>query len=386
MAHTQELPPDLGQKRLPKEYVDKAEVAFDTAQEILSKNINEEFRVWTLKRKAAALIPLAYEKTARYLPELIRVVDELDGVKTCETIMAEAEKHVLLVSSFVAVQPAEDENGRKTNVAIKPLAERMVFYAKENPGQESEFILRFFLQKLDEPTPRREIREKRLAEAIPVIADYYAGLNDEKSRAFADRLRSTQRRLELPGNPMLLTGYNLNGQLFDANSIKGKVVLVQFWGTWCQPCLHEMPLLIELYDKFRSQGFEIVGVNTAVKGDKQPQTVKRFLDTMSFAGGKKITWPILHEGLAQANKLEPITHFYDIEELPVLVLIGRNGKVIAVNPSPVSLEAMIQDALAGLSLDDLTDEERAQAEAARKQQDEELDRQIKRELDAIREK
>ena len=382
-AHSRELSPELGRSRLPKEEVEDARIAYETAREILSKNISEEFRVWTLKRKAAALITLAYEETPQYLPELIAVVDELDGVKTCETIFALSEKHVLIISSQLAVKPIEGKDGRKIAVDPKPLAERMTLYAREHPGRESDALLRQFLRTLDQPIPRRESRDKRLAAAIPVLADYYSTLNDESSQSFAMFLRCTQRRLELPGKPMMLIGFDLDGKLFDVALLKDKVVLVQFWGTWCKPCLHEMPQLVELYEKYHLQGFEILGINTAIKGDERPQTVRRFLDMSTFGSGKKITWPILHEGLAVANRMEPVSKLYGIEELPVLILIGRNGKVIAVNPSPTSLDLLIQDALTGVSLDDLTDEERAQAEATRKKQDAELDRQIRQELDTI---
>ncbi len=65
------------------------------------------------------------------------------------------------------------------------------------------------------------------------------------------------------------------------------------------------------------------------------------------------------------------------------MLIGRNGKVLSVNPSPASLETSIQEALPPVSLDDLTDAERALAEAARKKREKEFEQEIKRELEAI---
>ncbi len=383
-ANTKELSPDLGSKRLPPEEVQAALTALSTAEDILAKNVTEAFRVWTLKRKAAALITLAYERTPDYYPALVGIVEELDSQPGCEAIMIEAERHVLIIAAQLAVAPMATPDGKKLGIALKPLAERMTTFAQQHPGRESERMIRYFINSIDRTEFRRDLRDSRLAQVVPVFADYFAKREDRESLVFADELQRVQRRLELPGKTMLLDGFGLDGTPFDQNLLKDKVVLVQFWGTWCQWCMREMPLLIDLYEKYRSEGFEIVGINTAVQGDERPEAVMQFINTTTFGPGKKkMAWPMIHEGLSAANKIEPISRHYNISELPVLVLIGRNGKVLSVNPSPASLETSIQEALPPVSLDDLTDAERALAEAARKKREKEFEQEIKRELEAI---
>ncbi len=383
-ANTRELSPSLGTQRLPEDEVQAALTAFSTAEDILAKNITEEFRVWTLKRKAAALITLAYERTPEFYPALVEIVEELDGRENCDAIITEAERHVLLIGAQLAVAPMENKDGKKISMALQPLARRMVFFAEQNPGRESERMIRFFLSKLDRPEERREVRDRRLALVVPVFIDYYAKKQDRESFLLAEELRRVQRRLELPGNVMKLDGLGLDGSVFDRTLLKNKVVLVQFWGTWCQFCLQEMPLLCDLYEKYHADGLEIVGINTAVRGDERLETVQRFVATTTFGvGKKKMTWPIIHESLSAANKVEPISRYYGIVELPMLVLVGRNGKVLEINPAPATLERCIQNALPEISLDDLTDEEKAKAEEVRKQRDAKLDRAIRRELEMI---
>ncbi len=378
-AVTREPSPDLGRKRLSPEEVQMALTAFETAQQILSQDISEEFRDWTVKRKAAALITLAYEQTPVYFPELVQVVEDLDRIKEHGPILMEAERHLLMIATQLAIEPMKTEAGKTISMALKPLAERMVLFAQENPGQEADRIIRFFLSALNRsPLPRQ--RDRQLALVVPIFFDYFATRNDREGRTLSAQLLRDKRRLELPGQAMQLNGYDLEGRPFDATKLKGKVVLVQFWGTWCQPCLQELPLLVDLYKKHQRDGLEIVGINTGVRGDERADTVRQFVEK------RELSWPILHEGFSVANRMEPISQYYGITELPWLVLMGRNGKTIAVNPPVATLGLSIQEALDDVALDDLTDEEKTQAREARKKQDEAFNRDIQRELDAFQQR
>ena len=77
----------------------------------------------------------------------------------------------------------------------------------------------------------------------------------------AKSLEGTARRLDLVGKPMKIVGKTLDGSEFDWASYKGKVVLVQFWATWCKPCREELPNIIADYEKFHKQGFDVVGIS-----------------------------------------------------------------------------------------------------------------------------
>jgi hypothetical protein len=100
---------------------------------------------------------------------------------------------------------------------------------------------------------------------------------------------------------------------------------------------------------------------------------------MTF-GGKKIPWTILHEGLGERKHGTSITKLYGIDELPVMILIGRNGKVLNLHPSAGMLDELIENATSLLASIEFTEEEKRIIEENRRKQNEEIDRQIRSEL------
>ncbi|MDR0869861.1 MAG: hypothetical protein LBN39_03630, partial [Planctomycetaceae bacterium] len=97
------LPTGLGQKRLDKKDLEAARTVFDTSEKILANdNITDEFRIWTLKRKAHALIQLAYEETPKHFPLLADVINDLEGKENSGEILHEAESHLLIIGIQIA--------------------------------------------------------------------------------------------------------------------------------------------------------------------------------------------------------------------------------------------------------------------------------------------
>ena len=90
---------------------------------------------------------------------------------------------------------------------------------------------------------------------------------------------------------------------------RGRVVMVNFWATWCGPCKIEMPHLVRLYEKYRASGFQLLGVNI----DDDPRN--------AVAGAAKlgITFPVLLDGDKRVAKL------YDLSTMPTTLLIDRDG-------------------------------------------------------------
>jgi thiol-disulfide isomerase/thioredoxin len=95
------------------------------------------------------------------------------------------------------------------------------------------------------------------------------------------------------------------------NQLKGQVVMINFWATWCGPCQQEMPLLDEMYRKYRAAGFTLLGVNV----DKEAPAVRELL------ARKPVSFPVL---LDPANQ---VSRAYRVNAMPSTVLVDRKGEV-----------------------------------------------------------
>jgi peroxiredoxin len=106
---------------------------------------------------------------------------------------------------------------------------------------------------------------------------------------------------------------DLNGQPLDLTNYRGKVVLLDFWATWCTPCRGETPHLVELQNKYREQGLQVVGISM----DDGPKPVHEFYQEF------KMNYPVAlgNEKVAEA--------YGGVLGLPVTFLIGRDGRVAA---------------------------------------------------------
>ena len=123
------------------------------------------------------------------------------------------------------------------------------------------------------------------------------------------------------GNEPDVTFANLQGQSETLASLKGKVVLVNFWATWCDPCKEEIPGLMELQEKYAGRGFTVLGV---AMDDDGKSVVQPFVEKTQFdVGGRSmnINYPIV------LGDDDVATKFGGLFGFPVSFLISRDGKV-----------------------------------------------------------
>ena len=120
-----------------------------------------------------------------------------------------------------------------------------------------------------------------------------------------------------PAPAFQLTGRN--GKTIDLAQFKGQVVMINFWATWCDPCRKEMPLLEDIYKKYKPMGFTLIGVNVEPKtGDPEGWLSKL---------PKPVTFPVAFDVDSKVSKL------YKVAGMPTTVFIDRKGNVREVHIS-----------------------------------------------------
>ncbi|MBN1513117.1 MAG: TlpA family protein disulfide reductase [Phycisphaerae bacterium] len=113
------------------------------------------------------------------------------------------------------------------------------------------------------------------------------------------------------------TGTTLDGKSFKLSELKGKVVLLDFWATWCTPCLAEVPNIKKAVDRFGKDGrFVVVGISL----DTSERSVKAMVERFGM------NWPNLVLGPAEEN---PVAKRYGVSGIPAMFLIDADGKVVA---------------------------------------------------------
>jgi thiol-disulfide isomerase/thioredoxin len=130
---------------------------------------------------------------------------------------------------------------------------------------------------------------------------------------------------------------DMDGRDLRLADYKGKVILLDFWATWCGPCKYEIPGFVELQEQYGKQGLQVIGVSVDDTADKLPPFVKQF----------KMNYPVL-VGLGRDDVQEAYGPIWGI---PVNVLISRDGKICArhtglppAESGNVSLQQAVKDA------------------------------------------
>ncbi|HUA92554.1 MAG TPA: TlpA disulfide reductase family protein [Terracidiphilus sp.] len=138
---------------------------------------------------------------------------------------------------------------------------------------------------------------------------------------------------------------DLSGKKVSLASYRGKALLINFWATWCAPCKIETPWIIELRNKYASQGFEVLGIDTEGDDLKPGDTAgwaKNKAEVSKFVQQMKVPYPVLINGDSIS------TPYGGLDELPTSFFVDRQGKVVAAQlglTSERDIEGNIKKAL-----------------------------------------
>jgi thiol-disulfide isomerase/thioredoxin len=150
-------------------------------------------------------------------------------------------------------------------------------------------------------------------------------------------IKGSRHQHEAIGKPFDLDFTDaIKGSTVSIKGLKGKVVVIDFWATWCGPCVAEMPKMKELYAKYRDQGVEFIGVSL-----DQPKEQGGLDKLKKFVEEKKIAWPQYYQGNGWESEF---SMSLGINSIPCVFIVDAEGKLYSVEARG-NLEEMIPDLL-----------------------------------------
>ena len=170
--------------------------------------------------------------------------------------------------------------------------------------------------------------EAQAPAAMPALIERMAATPNGRVRELAAKRSAVVQAL---ARPLELKFTALDGRVVDTAQWRGKVVLVDFWATWCVPCIESMPHLKELYSRYHAHGLEIV--NISVDNANAREALVKLVAKLA------LPWPQFFDG--KATQTEYAVR-YGVQPIPHVLLAGPDGMIVAVNPSGPKLEAEIK--------------------------------------------
>lgn len=153
-------------------------------------------------------------------------------------------------------------------------------------------------------------------------------------RETLEHFNSGARRARIVGAPFRLHGKRPSDEEFDIQSLKGKIVLVDFWATWCRPCIEEHVEIEKLLRRYEAKGLVVVGVSM----DEDRGKLQRFLNA------RPLGWMTLFDDRTTGGR-HPMAVRHGIQTIPAMVLLDRRGKAVAVGRRVAEIEASLNKLL-----------------------------------------
>ncbi len=299
------------------------------------------------RRKIADMAALAVKQTGDEAEQTYR---ELFGLAIARDLFAEAEPASIKYANTPGGDPRDQAVAAYVGIVAKAnrgeydasLAELKAYFDRYPVAEDaSKRVDPGLAVAIGEAYLQRVMRGGRYDIAAKVCELIAARRTEPEVRAhFVERLA----RIGMIGKPAPdIQGLDVDGDKVALSSLKGKVVLVDFWATWCPPCVASVPDLQALRVKYGKDGFEILGVNLDAHREDVGSIEKAKPLVKKFLLDARIGWPNVLVGLSDAKSDPAIA--YGVEDIPASFLIDRDGKIIDVEQVGPGLDAAVAKAL-----------------------------------------
>jgi thiol-disulfide isomerase/thioredoxin len=175
---------------------------------------------------------------------------------------------------------------------------------------------------------------KMITKAVAEVLPHAKKSGDPKQDRRIDMLAGIDRRINLVGKPFMLEGKLLDGTTFDWNNYKDKVVLVDFYASWCGPCRAEAPNVLKHYNAYHDKGFEVVTVNL----DTDPKLAEKYMKDAGF------NFPTIYSDDPKGWET-PMATYYGINAIPRVILVGKDGNVVSTSARGPMLTKLLNELL-----------------------------------------
>jgi thiol-disulfide isomerase/thioredoxin len=166
-----------------------------------------------------------------------------------------------------------------------------------------------------------------VTDEVAVLQAFAASPNPAARNYVAARLRF----FELSKKPLEMAFTAIDGREVDLAKLRGKVVLIDFWATWCGPCIEEVPNVKAVFAKYHDQGFEVVSISLDSEKDRQ-----KFIDLVAK---ESVSWPQYFDGKGWKNRYAVE---YTITGIPAMFLIDQTGLLVTTNARGPKLESEVK--------------------------------------------
>ena len=300
-------PTEEQRKAFYESLADKSEIVADKAKEFYGRFPNHE------KAEEAKKKEEQFRKQAKSFRGNSGVVEKLSPEeKAFREKMNEVQKRALKLRD-----PSKPRNGMDD--VIKEMEAGLRDVIKEYPNRPEPWQQ---LLSAAEYAPRKEDQLRILGDIVKAKAA------DEQT---ITRAKAAIRAVGALGHPLEMSFTAADGRKVDIQQMKGKVVLIDFWASWCGPCISSLPEVVDLHKNYQPKGFEIVGINMDKDQRLMEQVVHRF----------KMPWPQYYDGKGWATKFAVD---YNVTAIPTVWLVDKKGILRTMNARQ-DLETQIKELL-----------------------------------------